>query len=290
MKRTAAFILQILCLSLATLHAGTASSEVELNYSYVGGADSKVGASRSANISEQSSLIHYVISPQIENGMLLRIGMDWQRYSFFSVPGFAQIPDTLQANNLIIGADLAYEGWLIRIEAQPGFYGDADNIRGKDFNVPFLIGGSYIVNGDWQWIVGVRVDFNSEYPVFGAVGLRWRLSEKWVFNGILPRPRLEYEYSKSLTFFGGAEVKDGTFRVGQNFGSEHGNASLNNAVLDYTEVRTGVGASWKISSNLKLDFEAGYMAYRKFNFHRADVGFENNSGAAYGQIVIGSQF
>lgn len=290
MKLTAAFIFQILCLSLATLHAGNASSEVELNYSYVGGADSKVAASRSANISEQSSLIHYVISPQLENGMLLRIGMDWQRYSFFSVPGFAQIPDTLQANNLIVGADLAYDGWLIRIEAQPGFYGDADNIRGKDFNVPFLIGGSYIVNGDWQWIVGVRVDFNSEYPVFGAVGLRWRLSEKWVFNGILPRPRLEYEYSKALTFFGGAEVKDGTFRVGKNFGSEHGNTALNNAVLDYTEVRTGVGASWKISSILKLDIEAGYMAYRKFNFDRADVGFESSSGAAYGQIIIGSQF
>lgn len=276
-------------LSLASLRAGDVSQEFNLDYSIVGGADTQFGFFTHGSVSEQSNMLHYVASTQLGNGPLLRLGMEWQRYSF-SLPATANIPDTLQSNNLVVGLDLELFGVLMRIEAYPGFYGDAHNIQGKNFDVPFIIGGTYIVNSNLQWIAGLRVDVNSQYPAFGVIGLRWKFADQWVLDAILPRPRLEYEYSKELTFFAGGEIKEGTYRVSRDFGNQHGYPPLNNAVLDYAEVRAGAGASWKISSNFKVDLEAGYMPFREFNFHRANADIQTNGGAAYGQIIIGSQF
>lgn len=288
MNRIAVFTF-LTVLSLASLRAGEISQEVNLDYSLVGGADTQFGFGKNGSVSEQSNLVRYITSTPIFGGPLLRLGMEWQRFSF-SLPASANIPDTLQSNDLVLGMDLELFGLLMRIEAMPGFYGDSNNLQGKNFNVPFLIGGSYIASGDLQWIAGLRVDVNSRYPVFGVVGMRWKFTDKWVIDAILPRPRLEYEFSKTLTLFAGGEIKEGTFRVNRDFGNLHGNPALNNAALDYAEVHAGAGASWKISSNLKVDLEAGYMPFREFNFHRADVDIQTNSGAAYGQIIIGSQF
>lgn len=289
MNRTAVFTFLTL-LSLASLRAGEISQEINLDYSFTGGADTQFGFFAHAPVSEQSNLVHYVASTQIGGGgSLLRLGMEWQRFSF-SLPAPANIPETLQSNNLVVGMDFELFGLLMRVEAYPGFYGDARNIQGKNFNVPFIVGGSYIVNGDLQWIGGLRVDVNSQYPVFGVIGMRWKFANKWVLDAILPRPRLEYEYSKALTLFAGGEIKEGTYRVSRDLGNQHGYPALNNAVVDYAEVRAGAGASWKISSNLKVDLEAGYMPFREFNFHRTNVDIQTNGGAAYGQIIIESQF
>jgi len=41
---------------------------------------------------------------------------------------------------------------------------------------------------------------------------------------------------------------------------------------------------------LQADLEAGCVAYRDFDFHRAEQNYQSKGAAAYGQLVIGAKF
>jgi len=276
----------LLLFSLASLKAGEMSYEANADYSFVGN-----GRMQNSNfLSEQSNQIHFVISNPVGSENLLRIGTEWQRYSFSSLPGSAGLPNTLQSVNLIFGMDLQLGGWLVRVEAQPGFYGNFQQTDANGFNIPFIIGGMYLVNSDLQWIAGISLNVTRSIPVLPAAGVRWKFSKDWVLNAVLPRPRLEYTLSKTTLLYIGSDFKLGTYRMDSSFGDTHGNPNLNNALLDYTEIRVGGGAEIKINSSMKIDFETGCMVYRQFNFYRADLSTGNDNGAPYGQIILNCSF
>jgi len=290
MAGTALAFLILFVVGQAPLRAGETTYEANADYSYVGGAHMRNGGTDIGTLSEQSNQVHFAVSTQLPSGPLLRIGTEWQRYSFSSLPTSARLPNTLQSLNLIIGADAELWGWLIRVEAQPGFYGNFQEINAKGFNLPFIIGGMYLVNPDLQWIAGVSVNVERDIPVLPAAGVRWKFANDWVLNAVLPRPRLEYMLTKSATLYTGGDFKLGTYRMDGSFGNDHGNPLLNNALVDYTEIRVGGGAEIKAGPSVKIDFETGCMVYRQFDFHRANFAISNNSGAAYGQIIVSCSF
>lgn len=288
MKHTALFAILSLC---AQAYGGAEiSSQTDAEYSLFSGMRTDLGHDRSGDVSGQSALLREVVSTRLGEGPLLRLGFEWQRFSF-GLPDRAPLPNTLQSLSAVVGLDMQlFDSWLVRIEAQPGFYSASGSLSADDFNVPFVIGGSYIASADLQWILGVSVDVNRAIPVFPGLGVRWKFADQWVLNAVLPRPRLEYEWSKELTVFGGADLRGSTFRVSRDFGDTHGDSRLNRAVVDLIEIRAGVGASWKVSSWLKADIETGVVAYRDFDFHRADSNYQSKGGAAYGQVVFGAKF
>ncbi len=266
------------------------SYELDADYSYVGDAKTSLGHGRNGDVSEQSNFVSAIVTPQWNDGPLYRFGLQWQRFSF-GLPGTAPLPNTLQSVNAVIGADVQlFQSWLVRVEFQPGIYSDFHDISSDDFNMPVIIGGSYIASPDLQWILGLSIDINRQWPVIPAVGVRWKFSEQWVLNLVLPSPRLEYEWSKDLTLFLGGDVKDGTFRVDEHFGDAHGRPRLNNAVVEYDEIRVGAGMEWKARPGVTVGLQGGYMPYRQFDFHRADTSFETKDGAPYGQVAISGRF
>ena len=104
-----------------------------------------------------------------------------------------------------------FDSLLFRIEAQPGFYGTSfDNLDGDSFNVPFVIGGTYIYSPDLQFVFGVGVNLQGRFPVIPGGGVRWKFSPNWVLDATLPTPRLEYEASRNLKLFVGADLKGGS--------------------------------------------------------------------------------
>ena len=283
-----------LCLALSlAVHAyggAEVSNQFDAEFSLSSGSRTDLGHDRSGDVSAHYGLIRGVVSTRLGEGPLLRIGFDWQRFSF-ALPNRAPLPDTLQSLSAVIGFDMQlFESWLVRIEAQPGFYSGSGGFSARDFNVPVILGASYVASADLQWIAGVSVDVNRAIPVFPAVGVRWKFADQWVLDAVLPRPRLEYLWSRELTLFGGADVRAATFRVSRDFGDTHGDTRLNRAVVDLTEIRAGVGASWKVSSWLQADLETGVAAYRDFDFHRAGENYQSKGAAAYGQLVIGAKF
>ncbi len=263
----------------------TVSSELTLDYGYVG--PSKTGGS---DISEQSSGAEYVMTLRYKEGAPLRIGFEWNRYSFSNTVD-SPIPNTLQSEAIIAGVDFeVFNSVFIRIEAQPGWYNAAGRVTGDAFNVPVIIGGSYLYSKDLQIALGVSIDPQREYPVIPGGGIRWQINDKWVLNAMLPKPRLEYQATSALTIYGGADVLEGSYRAPGDFGRFTHNPNLNGRWLDYDEVRLGGGASFKFSDKVHMDFEMGYMAYREFNFHGTDVNPHSGSAGLYGGVTIGAKF
>ena len=232
----------------------------------------------------------FILSSVLNGVKALFIASAWNfSASLLGLPRLAPFPNTLQAVDAVVGVDLQlFDSWLVRIEAAPGFYGGSSDLRSSDFDVPFIIGGSYIAGANLQWILGLSIDVNREYPVIPAIGVRWSFLDRWVLDAVLPTPRLEFEWSKSLTLFTGADIKDGTFRVSGDLGTNQ--PRLNNAIVEYAEIRVGGGLSWKLASGVIVEVDGGYMPYREFDFHRAGKRFETQQGAAYGQVSLDAKF
>jgi hypothetical protein len=281
-----------LCLTACSIFADDFSpgfsGEYLLENTYVGEADVSRDHHTVENFDENNSIFGFIFTPRVSLGVL-RIGGDWERFSF-GFPALTPLPNTLQSAGLVVGLDTQLsESILVRFEAQPGVYG-TNHFSIDTFNVPFIIGGTYIYNPNVQFIAGVSVDIERKYPVLPGAGLRWRLHRQWVLDAVLPKPRLEYEPNKDIELYVGANIKETNFRVDDRFGVSHGIPRLNNAVLTYSEVRTGIGCDWKIFPNATLTAEAGYQPYRTFDFYRDDIRFHEDGSAPYGMISLHGAF
>src|SRR6266478_5951721 len=174
------------------------SQELDTEYSYTGGVNIRGGGVNVGSVDEQSADLKYVVSPQVNNDLLLRVGFEWQRFSF-GVPDHAPVPAALQQASLVLGFDYQLtDEWLMRVEVQPGVYSDFRDITWRDVDAPLVIGGAYLASPDLQWFFGLRVDARTQYPVLPAAGVRWKFSDQWTLDFMLPKPRLEYDVTEKL--------------------------------------------------------------------------------------------
>jgi len=265
------------------------SQELDVEYGYIGGAGTRGGGVNVGSVDEHSADLKYVVSPQVNKDLLLRVGFEWQRFSF-GVPDHAPVPSALQQASLVLGFDYQIaDEWLMRVEVQPGVYSDFRDITWRDVDAPLVIGGVYLASPDLQWMFGLRVDARTQYPVLPAAGVRWKYSEEWTLDFMLPRPRLEYDVNDKLQLYLGAEIQAGTYAVGQNFGTPRGQPKLDNAIVDYLELHLGSGCSWKITPRVTIEAEAGFMPYRSFDFFDPNIVFRSHN-APYGQVACRARF
>ena len=279
------------------------AAEFDAEAAFVGESDFERGFKDVNNVDEFHHLLRFVYTPRIMVG-ILRLGIEWENYAFGH--GSDLLPDNLQSVSAVVGLDTKFsDSILVRIQANPGFYG-SDDIDGDTFMVPFILGGSYIYNPSLQFVLGVSVNVDREWPVLPGLGVRWRMSSQWVLNAVLPNPRLEYEVTKQFKLYGGASLKGGTYRVDEDFGFDRRHdmlpgpeASLaqrdrsgryNHAVLDYREIRLGGGLEWQVTPWLSFMAEGGFAASRSFDFHRVDAKYRAESGAPYGAIALHGEF
>jgi hypothetical protein len=266
----------------------SASGEYVAEETYVGDASVRRSQRVISDFDEHDTILRLVLTPRTKIGVL-RLGFEWEHFSF-GFPGGTPLPNTLQEISAIIGLDMRLsDSILLRVESQPGFYG-TNNFDSDQMNAPFIAGGTYIYSPNLQFILGVSVDVEREYPVIPAAGIRWKIARQWVINAVLPQPRLEYEATKNLMFYAGGNIKQTNFRVDNDFGIEHGKPTLNHAVLSYSEARAGIGVDWKITPIVTLTAEGGYQPYRSFDFYRADVRFHEDGSAPYGMISLHGAF
>ena len=296
-------------LALSTLHAQTLSVapkpiesqrganvspfsyELEAEASYIGTGSATHGRVNYGNFSEINSGASIVISDQIRDNFILRLGVQWERYAFDTDNPVTPIPDAVEAVNAVIGGDIQLTSALtVRVEAHPGVYGSLKQATPRLFNVPITLGASYFQTPDLIFIAGLSIDPNSEWPVIPAVGVHWKVSDRWLIEGIAPRPQLQFSLSDKITLFAGADLRTGTFRMDNQFGRSVRLEKLNNAILDYWEVRGGGGLTWAIWNGLKLDVEGGLVPYRQFNFYRANFKVTSSDWAPYVRVGFSATF
>jgi hypothetical protein len=240
---------------------------------------------------EITSSATFVLSDQISNSFILRLGIDWERFAFNSTNRQTPLPASVNALDAVIGGDIQLtSALLLRIEAHPGIYGSFNEVTGRDFNMPVRIGASYFQSTNLIYIAGLSIDVNSDWPVIPAVGVYWKVSDHWVINGVAPRPQLQYIVSDKLTLFAGADLQTATFRVDNEFGTSRGIPKLNHAILDFWEIRGGAGFTWAITKAIKLDLEGGAVPYRQFDFNRADFNMSSTSWSPYIRLGISASF
>lgn len=278
--------------------------EFDLEYAHIGDGSVERSFRKVDDFDENYGLARFIYRPRTAVGYL-RIGGAYERYefglpdlglvrrspgAFGYVIGRPQLPETLQSASAVIGLDTKFsDSLLFRIEAQPGLYG-SNHLDGDSFNVPVIIGGTYLYNSNLQFIFGVSFNYERKYPVFPGGGVRWRFAPQWVLNAAVPTPRLEFEATRNLTLYAGADLKGSSFRVGDNFGASRGDLRLNHAILTYSEVRTGLGVEWKITPDVRLSIEGGYLPYREFDYQRADIRYKYDTGAPYGAAGLHAAF
>jgi hypothetical protein len=267
------------------------SGEFNAEGTYVGESDVERGPRKAVrDFDEIDSDIRLVLTPRTKFGVL-RLGAEWERFSF-GFPQNAALPNTLQSFSAVFGIDMQFsDSIIVRAETQPGVYNSGlGHLFWDDFNMPFVIGGTYIYSPDLQLILGVSVDVERKYPVLPAAGIRWKIASQWLLDAVLPKPRLVYEMTRGVSLYAGATVRESTFRVDDEFGISHGIPPLNHAVITYSEIRTGAGFDWKISPMITFTGEVGYQPYREFDFYRAEVRYHHDGGAPYGTIALHGTF
>ena len=260
------------------------SFEFDIEGTYVGDGDVERGERGDLVIrdfDEVQARVRFLLTPMTKIG-ILRLGVQTERYAF-SFGSTAAIPDDLHSTNLIVGLDTELsDSLLVRFEAQPGFYGvDFDDFGQDTFNVPFILGGTYIFNSGFQIVFGVGVDALRRNVVLPGGGVRWKFAPQWTLNAVIPTPRLEYEPNSNLVLFAGADIRSTSYRVEKNFGTLRGNTALNHASITYNELRVGGGLDWKLSTAIKLSVEGGFIPFREFDFHRTQVRYHQDGGAPY---------
>jgi hypothetical protein len=268
----------------------TLVQEATVKASATGGAHTSFGGRGYHTVDEQNEQVRYIVSPEVTPTFLPRFGVNWERYSF-GLPGTnVPLPNTLQSTAAVLGFDYSIgDKWLVRYEIEPGIYGDFYSTGTQNFNAPMILGGSYLVNDNLQWVFGVSVDLWRKIPVLPGAGVRWQFDPNWTLNLIFPEPRLEYAVNKQLHLYAGADLKGGSYRVGPNFGTKVGQPGMNGAIIEYSEYRTGGGVEWKLMPGITLEGEAGMMLERSFDYARAGARVGSDP-APYGQIAVKASF
>lgn len=225
------------------------------------------------------------------NSPVWRVGLEWERYWLNPDPA-STVPSALESLNLRLGADLQLSPAIfVRVEALPGLYGQGLNqVSPRQFNIPVEIGASYVYSDRLYFIAGAEVNYELDFPVFPALGFLWRVNDKLTINAIAPKPVVEYRLTDSLTLHVGGEFSENAYRVNGNFGRIRGVNQLDNAIIQFDEIRVGTGVTWKINKVLSFDLEAGAVPYRRFDYNRADYKTVSTNTAPYVAVDLSASF
>ena len=210
-------------------------------------------------------------------------GIEWRGSSFDS-PAGAPIPEDVHSLALKLGSEWQFaDRWMTRFEVDPGLYSDFEDLSGDDFNAPFAVRLTYSPGTNLTWVLGLGVDVRSGLPAVGGPGVRWKFAPDWTLNLVMPRPRIEFAVDDSVTLFAGGELKSGSWRLSEGFGSGVNEDRLNNEIVDYREIRVGAGLRWRLGRRWSATFDGGWVIDRRFTFDRENL-LLNGDGAPYLQV------
>jgi hypothetical protein len=151
--------------------------------------------------------------------------------------------------NNVAGDRLVHKGWGTTIYAVA--------IRNKDPNHQCYYGLAYdSLSRDWKVV-----------PVFG---IQWTPSPGWTISLGVPKTAVSYSLRSNLTLSFELSGEGGTYYVEKNRHPSAATHSLDNTRMEYSEVRLGFAAAWRINNRAAIMGSIGTAAYREFKYLEAD--------------------
>ena len=264
---------------------------LECDGSYVFTSPIKFAHERLAAGDEVHSEFRYLRRFPIRGNWYLQAGIDYESFEFGGSTAAGPLPGALQTVNAPIGIVYLVGneiGFLAQVRPGVNFEHHVD--RGA-FDIPVEVGSDWPIIKDKLYLsYGLATSILREYPVLPHLGLVWLINKKWTLYGVAPEPRLMYTCSDRLTVWAGGEV------LAQSFKTDPTNAvfapndrSTSGSVVDYTEIRAGVGATFTPVDNWDINFAAGYAVEREFNFYRANKCYSADP-APYVRVQLKASF
>lgn len=272
--------------------------EVNLSQGFTAEGEMKQGDRKVGDVDGLNTEASYVATIPVADRVSFRTGIDYNRYSL-GLPQGTLMPNTLQSVALTVGADFELsKNWIMRFEASPGIYSDFHDVSGSDFNVPMVLGFSYLVDSKLQFMFGLMIDplFSTringlmDSPVLPGVGVRWQFADQWTLSAILPNPEIQYDLDDQWQIFAGGRLKGGSYRVSETQGDGVGRQDFNNDVVSYREIRAGLGARYKFHPALTLEAEVGYALSRSLTYKNEDGLTYDDGSAPYAEIGLKGRF
>lgn len=207
-----------------------------------------------------------------------RAGAEYSRFDFNN-SGDLPLPSNLQNVNALLAIEYLVQGeTAILIETAPGFYFE-NEIDGDSFDAPTKAALAVPLSKSFYLVGGATYRGRFEkYPIWPVLGAVWFINDHWTLNLVAPAPRLTYKAADNLRFWVGGDLGGGSYRTDDD---QDRQGNLRNAALAYSEYRAGVGVVWGDPDRAALDLGAGYTFKRKFDYHRAEEGFETDEGAPF---------
>ena len=252
--------------------------ETNVQFDSVGGASQNLGNGQNGQIKEQYLDLHQTFMRHTLLIFLAQAGLEYQHQGFDSPPG-ALVPNRLDTLNVDIAVDTQWSKKdLLHIEGRPGLYTDFQGSGGNALNAPIDVGYTRVVSDSFQWVLGFNFNSWRSSRFLGAPGFRWQINDRWKVKAYMPTPDIEYSARPNLTLTLGGDFRGESYRLGPHFGDSIGQPGLNNALLDYREIRIGPGFSWNVRPLIEINFMVGYMEGRQFDFQNNGIVLDGSGG------------
>jgi len=254
--------------------------DLNAEYSYAGRAHIDFGNGHQGSLSEYYTDLKQTGTLRMFMAFLIYEGLEWQR-QVYGTSGDVLVPHELDTLNAFLATDFRWSSHdQVRLQFEPGLYTDMHDVDMHDFNMPIALAYTRIPSKKLQWAIGLSINTWRGSRFLPGGGFRYYLTPRWKLNGMLPTPQIEYKANDYLHVWVGADFRGNTYRVSRRFGAEHNDPRLNDALVDYQEMRFGSGFSWNIRPLIELNGQAGYLFNRSFDYH--DIGIHSSGqGAPY---------
>jgi len=263
--------------------------ETNIQYDYAGGSSQNLGNGQNGRIDEEYLDVRDTFMRHTLLVFLAQGGFEFEHQGF-NAPSGALVPDRLDKLDADIALDTHWsEKDLLHIEARPGFYTDFQGAGWNAINAPIDVGYTRVVSDYFQWVLGGNFNSWRSSRFLGAPGFRWQINDRWKVKAYMPTPDIEYYARPDLTLTLGGDFRGESYRVGPHFGDSNGHPGLNSALVDYQEIRIGPGFSWNVRPLIEINFMAGYMVGRQYDFHPEGVVL-NGSGSPFVSVAVHALF
>lgn len=240
-------------------------------------------------VSVQSWQLGFGESIGLSDATRLRLGVEWTRHEL-DLSGPRWLPERLQSIAAPIGIVHRWdERWSLLANLQPRFASAGSSLSSAGFDVPVLALASYRANPELTWSFGFRYSDRSDVSLLPIAGVVWRFAPGWEAGLAFPETGLSYQATPRLTYRAVATFHGGDYRLETDprAPADRNGGSLDDAWLEYREIRTGVAVDYAVSDALRVRADVGVVVDQRFDYFTRGVELEGGSPAYFTLALMG---